>query len=176
MVRPSWAWEDCTGRGAAHPLPTEKPQVVWSASGPLGCPASGGAGDHAHGIRQESERRAYFQGKAAHLPGALEEVLVGYQRLLLPFPAAPRSWWNSPARAVQASATSLESTWGFSQATSQPWFKAFWSEWWTAPHPTSPCAWRPSARLVSPLRGPSAEVAPTSSPQPPNQLMGWAWA
>lgn len=39
---------------------------------------------HVHGIRQENERRAYFWGKAAHLLGALEEVLVGYQRLLLP--------------------------------------------------------------------------------------------
>lgn len=92
-----------------------------------------------------------------------------------PFPAAPRSWWSSPTRAAQASATGPESTWGFSQATSQPWFKAFWSEWWTDLHPTNPCAWRPSVRPVSPLHKPSAEVAPTSSlqlPSPPQPADG----
>lgn len=126
----------------------------------------------AHGTRKENERRTHFLGKWARPSRSSGGNPGGVTRgFFFPSPAAPPSWWNSPVRAAKVSATCPESTWGFSQATSWPWSKAFWSEWWTALHPTNPCAWRTSARPVSPLHGTSAEVAP-SSRQSPNQLMG----
>lgn len=127
----------------------------------------------AHRTRQENERRVNFLGKQSHPSENSEGNPGGVTKpSFFPSLAAPPSWWNSPVRAVKVSATCLESTWGFSQPTSQPWSKAFWSDWWIVLHPTKLCTWRPSVRPVSPLHSTFAKVAPASSRQPLIWLMG----
>ena len=155
MVQPPRAPAGSTARGSAYLLPREKP-------GQPGALFS----NCAHRTRPENERRACFLGKPAHPPGIAAGNPSGVTGgFFLPSPAAPPSWWNSPVRAAKVSATCQGSTWAFSQATSRPWSKAFWSEWWMALHPTNPCAWRPSARPVSPLHTQHPLTNPPSSGQ-----------